>query len=302
MRNLLIAGLMAGVALAPQAFAPQAFAQDADTTKPAEAPAAPVANYDVNTVVATVNGAAITLGNVVAMRERLPAQYQNLPDETLMSGVVQQLADQLVLANSLSASPDSDPLVVKLQAENDRRAALANIVADKYMSQPIGEDAVKAAYDAQIKDFKPKREFDASHILVKTEEEARKLLDEIKGGADFAVVAGEHSTDGSAAQGGALGWFGAGQMVPEFETAVSAMKKGDVSDPIQTQFGWHVIKLNDTRDSAAPTVEEVRPQIEQQLRQQAFQQELEKLRAASKVEIKASAVPPSAIRDTDLLN
>lgn len=298
MRNLLIAGLLASAAVVPGAFA-----QDAATPAPAPAPAAAAdAKYDVNTVVATVNGTEITLGNVVAMRARLPEQYQNLPDETLMTGLVQQLADQLVLANSLSANPSDDPLAVKLQLENDRRAALANIVADKYMSEPVDAAAVQAAYDEQVKSFQPQPEYDASHILVKTEEEAKKLLADITGGADFAEVAKTNSTDGSAAQGGELGWFGAGQMVPEFETAVAGMKKGDVAGPIQTQFGWHLIKLNDTRESAAPPLDQVRPQIEQQLRQQAFQAELEKLRAASKVEITASSVPAAAIRDADLLN
>ncbi|TPE52241.1 peptidylprolyl isomerase [Amaricoccus solimangrovi] len=295
MRNLLIAGLLASAALVPGAYA-----QDAEAAKPADA--AKTANYDVNTVVATVNGTDITLGNVVAMRERLPAQYQQLPDETLMSGLVQQLADQLVLADSVSANPDEDPLAVKLQLENDRRAALANIVADKAMSAPVSDEAVKAAYDEQVKDFQPAPEYDASHILVKTEDEAKKLLDDINGGADFAQVAKDNSTDGSAQQGGELGWFGKGQMVPEFETAVVDMKKGEVSGPIQTQFGWHLIKLNDTRESSPPSLEESRPQIEQQLRQKAFQDQLEKLRAAANIEIKAAAVPAAAIRDNDLLN
>lgn len=299
MRNLLIAGLLASAALAPMAYAQ-------DAAKPADAAAAPApaadAKYDVNTVVATVNGVDITLGNVVAMRERLPAQYQQLPDETLMTGLVQQLADQLVLAQSISAKPEDDPLAVKLQLENDRRAALANIVAEKYMSGPVDEAAVKAAYDEQVKAFVPQTEYDASHILVKTEDEAKKLLADIQGGQDFAEVAKANSTDGSAAQGGELGWFGKGQMVPEFEAAVANMKKGDVAGPIQTQFGWHLIKLNDTRQSQPPALDEVRAQIEEQLRQKNFQAELETLRKSGNVEIKASGVPAAAIRDNDLLN
>lgn len=170
------------------------------------------------------------------------------------------------------------------------------------MSAPVEDAAIQAAYDEQVKAFKPQPQYDASHILVKTEDEAKKLLEEIKGGADFAETAKANSTDGSAAQGGELGWFGAGQMVPEFETAVAGMQKGDVAGPVQSQFGWHLIKLNDTRESPAPTVEEMRPQLEQQIRQEGFQAELQKLRAASKIEIIASAVPAAAIRDNDLLN
>ena len=296
MRNLLIVSLLASAALVPAAWAQDAAAPAPAATAPATAP------YDVNTVMATVNGVNITLGNVVAMRERLPEQYQQLPDETLMSGLVQQLADQLLLSDSLSANPADDPLAVKLQLENDRRAALSNIVAEKYMSAPVDDAAIQAAYDEQLKSFQPQTQYDASHILVKTEDEAKKLLDEIKGGADFAEIAKTNSTDGSAAQGGELGWFGKGQMVPEFETAVAGMKKGDVAGPVQSQFGWHLIKLNDTRESPAPTLEEVRPQLEQQIRQKGFQAELQKLRDASKIEITASAVPAAAIRDNDLLN
>lgn len=303
MRNLLIAGLLAGAA-----FVPAAYAQDAETTAPEAAAestpenAGAAAEYDVDTVVATVNGTDITLGNVIAMRERLPAQYQNLPDETLMTGLIQQLADQLVLANSLSTDPDQDPVAVKLQLENDRRAALANIVAEKYMSEPVSDEAIQTAYDAQVEAFQPRPEYDASHILVATEEEANAVLEEINGGADFAEVAKEKSTDGSAGQGGSLGWFGQGQMVPEFETAVVGMEKGAVAGPIQTQFGWHLIKLNDTRESAAPSLEETRPQIEQQLRQEAFQGKLETLRGEAEIEIKAGEVPAAAVRDADLLN
>lgn len=299
MRNLLIASLLASAALVPAAWA-----QDPAAPAPAAPTPAPAADaaYDVDTVVATVNGTKITLGNVVAMRERLPEQYQQLPDETLMSGLVQQLADQLLLSESLSSNPADDPLAVKLQLENDRRAALSNIVAEKYMSAPVEAAAIQAAYDEQVKSFKPQPQYDASHILVKTEDEAKKLLGDITGGADFAEVAKANSTDGSAAQGGELGWFGTGQMVPEFETAVAGMKKGDVAGPVQSQFGWHLIKLNDTRESPAPTVEEMRPQLEQQIRQQNFQAELQKLRDASKIEITASGVPAAAIRDADLLN
>jgi peptidyl-prolyl cis-trans isomerase C len=299
MRNLLIASLLASAALVPAVWA-----QDPAAPAPAAPTPAPAADaaYDVDTVVATVNGTKITLGNVVAMRERLPEQYQQLPDETLMSGLVQQLADQLLLSESLSSNPADDPLAVKLQLENDRRAALSNIVAEKYMSAPVEAAAIQAAYDEQVKSFKPQPQYDASHILVKTEDEAKKLLGDITGGADFAEVAKANSTDGSAAQGGELGWFGTGQMVPEFETAVAGMKKGDVAGPVQSQFGWHLIKLNDTRESPAPTVEEMRPQLEQQIRQQNFQAELQKLRDASKIEITASGVPAAAIRDADLLN
>lgn len=291
MRSLLTAGLLAGSVFVPQAWA-------ADATPPA---AAPAAAYDAATVLATVNGTDITLGNVIMMRANLPQQYQSLPDDTLMKGIVQQLVDQTLLADQLSKSADTDPLSVKLQLQNDRRSALAGQVAQQAMAQPVDDAAVKAAYDKQVADFKPQPEYDASHILVKTEDEAKKLLAEITGGKDFAAVAKANSTDGSAAQGGELGWFSQGQMVPEFEAAVAKMKVGEVAGPIQTQFGWHLIKLNATRDSTPPPLDQVRPDIENELHQQALQAQLEQLRSGATIEIKEAVVPATAIHQDDLI-
>lgn len=291
MRSLLTAGLLAGSVFVPQAWA-------ADATPPA---AAPAAAYDAATVLATVNGTDITLGNVIMMRANLPQQYQSLPDDTLMKGIVQQLVDQTLLADQLSKSADTDPLSVKLQLQNDRRSALAGQVAQQTMAQPVDDAAVKAAYDKQVADFKPQPEYDASHILVKTEDEAKKLLAEIQGGKDFAAVAKANSTDGSAAQGGELGWFSQGQMVPEFEAAVAKMKVGEVAGPIQTQFGWHLIKLNAERDSTPPPLDQVRPDIENELHQQALQAQLEQLRSGATIEIKEAVVPATAIHQDDLI-
>ena len=123
------------------------------------------------------------------------------------------------------------------------------------MADAVDDAKVKAAYDKQVAAFKPAPEFNASHILVDSEDKAKALKAEIDGGKDFAEVAKANSSDGSAANGGDLGWFGAGQMVPEFETAVSAMQVGAVSAPVKTQFGWHIIKLNDKRETTPPTLD-----------------------------------------------
>ena len=286
MRSLIIAGFLASTALVP----------------PMSALAADPAAYDASTVLATVDGTEITLGNVIVMRDQLPEQYRDLPDETLMTGIIQQLVDQALLAATVSTSPDTDPLAVKLALENERRGALAGRVAEAAMAEPLDDAALQAAYDKQVADFQPRPEYDASHILVATEDEAKKLHDEIKGGADFAEVAKANSTDGSAQAGGELGWFSAGQMVPEFETAVIALEPGAISDPIQTQFGWHIVKVDAKRDTAPPSLDEVKPQIEAQLRQQALQARLDALRGAAKIEVNAEVVPATAIRESDLVN
>lgn len=293
MRSLVTAGLLAGIALALPAMAEE---------KPAAtAPAETAQSYDASTVVATVNGTDITLGHVIALRNGLPPQYQNLPDAVLMNGLVDQIVDQQLLADAQSASPDTDPLQVKLSVENERRGALAGIAANAAVADAVDDAKVEAAYDKQVADFKPQPEFNASHILVDSEEKAKALKGEIAGGKDFAEVAKENSSDGSAANGGDLGWFGLGQMVPEFETAVQTLKVGQVSDPVKSQFGWHLIKLNETRESSAPALDQARPEIENQLRQQALAAKLEELRTAAKIEKTDPPLPPAAIRESDLL-
>lgn len=302
MRSILAASLMAGIATGviafpgfaqdqPAATAPAADAQGADATK----------TYDADTVLATVNGTPITLGNVIVMVGALPQQYQTLPDGALLKGLLDQMVDQQLLANAESASPDGDPLQVKLAVQNQRRTALASMAAQSSVADAVTDAAVQAAYEKIVADFKPAAEWNAAHILVQSEDKAKELKTEIDGGADFAEVAKANSSDGSAASGGDLGWFGAGQMVPEFETAVQGLQKGQVSDPVKTQFGWHLVKLIDTRETSAPTLAEARPQIENELRQAALEAKLAELRKAGNVEVNEDAVPPSAIRDGNLL-
>ena len=138
----------------------------------------------------------------------------------LLSGLVDQLVDQQLLAAAESASPDSDPLGVRLHLDNERRGALAGLAAEAAVADAVDDAKVQAAYDKQVAAFQPQPEFSAAHILVDSEEKAKALKAEIDGGADFAEVAKANSSDGSAASGGDLGWFGPGQMVPEFEAAV----------------------------------------------------------------------------------
>lgn len=292
MRSILAAGLLAGLALASPVLA-----QDAAT--PAADPAAK--GYDASTVVATVNGTSITLGNVIALRDRLPQQYQGLPDDVLMKGLVDQLVDQQLLADGLSATPESDPLQVKLVVENERRTVLAGLAAEAAVADAVDDAKLQAAYDRMVAAFQPAPQWNASHILVDSEDKATALKAEIDGGKDFAEVAKANSSDGSAANGGELGWFGAGQMVPEFEAAAAALEVGQVSAPVQSQFGWHVVKLNDKRETAAPTLDEARPELENQLRQEALEAKLAALREAASIEKPETGTPPAAIRESDLL-
>lgn len=298
MRRHLLSGSFAG-AFAGLALLTPAFAQG--EAAPA-AEAAPTTPASVDTVLATVNGAPITLGNVIAMRERLPEQYQGLPDDVLLQGVLDQLIDQALLAGEVSTDPANDPLAVKLHLENERRASLAAGLVQRRVAEPVDAAAVQAAYDAQVAAFKPAKEFNASHILVATEEEAKAIAARLKDGGDFAALAKEKSSDpGSGAQGGSLGWFGAGQMVPEFQAAVEALRPGEISAPVKSQFGWHIVRLDETRDTAFPPLDQVKARMEDQVRQEKLEAEIAALRQKATIVRPEAGVAPSAIRQGELL-
>ncbi len=221
-----------------------------------------------DTVVATVNGVEITLGHMLVTRAGLPEQYNQLPSTVLWEGVMDQLIQQSVLANS---DGTAESMGIKLALENQRRAMLASEAITKIADGSVDDAAIQAAYDANFANADLGQEFDAAHILVETEEEAKAIEEELKGGADFVALAKEKSTGPSGPNGGSLGWFGAGMMVEPFQAAVEGMEPGDVSAPVQTQFGWHVIKLNDTRTKSAPGLEDVRDEITEQLQKEAVE-------------------------------
>ncbi|MEP5153755.1 peptidylprolyl isomerase [Planktotalea sp.] len=258
------------------------------------------AENDAETVVATVNGVEITLGHMIVAQSALPDQYRNLPADVLFNGLLDQLVQQTILAEELKEVPAR----VQTALENERRALLAAEHMDGVLKDAVTDEAVQAVYDATYAGAadNPEMEFDASHILVETEEEANALVKTLEGGADFAELAKEKSTGPSGPRGGALGWFGKGQMVPEFENAVVDMEVGAVSAPIKTQFGWHVIKLNDSRAKEAPKLEDVRAEMEQQVRMNVVDDYISKLTAGATISKKTTEdIDPSLLKDLSLL-
>ena len=269
----------------------------------AAAVALPVAAQDepsVDTVVATVNDTEITLGHMLVARASLPQQYQQLPDDVLFQGILDQLVQQTALADSFTGEL---PPRVTLSIENETLSLTAGEAIEGVMAEDVSDEELQAAYDAQYKDAEPEQEFNASHILVETKEEADAIKVELDGGADFAEVAKEKSTGPSGPGGGSLGWFGPGMMVPEFEEAVAGMEAGGVSEPVETQFGWHVIKLNETRTGEAPVLEDVREELETQVRQTKVQEAIESLTEAAEVDRSAAeGIDPTVLKNIEWLN
>lgn len=236
---------------------------------------------DLATVVATVNGDEITLGHMVAARSNLPQQYQQLPDDVLFDA----LLDQLVQQTLLSQSQDELTGIAEMTLENERRLLGAAQAVEDVVNTAVTDDALQALYDERYADAEGGTEFNASHILVESEEEAQEIIAEIEAGADFAELAEARSTGPSASAGGELGWFGAGAMVAPFQEAVETLEPGTVSEsPIETQFGWHVIRLNETRTADAPTLDEVRGELSEELRQSAVSARVEELEGAAEID------------------
>lgn len=250
------------------------------------------------TVVATVNGTEITLGHMAAARSGLPQQYLQLDDEVLFNAILDQLVNQTILASRFEGEV---PAPVQRRLENERRSLVASTVIEQIVEEKLTEDALKAAYEEKYAAATPDKEFSAAHILVETEDEAKAIVEELAGGADFTELAKERSTGPSGPNGGELGWFGIGMMVAPFEEAVMGMEVGAVSDPVQTQFGWHVIKLNETRLADKPQFEDVKAELESELFNTVIEAEVTRLKKLGSVDTTASSGIDPAILKEDVL-
>lgn len=251
-----------------------------------------------DTVVATVNGTEITLGHMILVRQSLPQQYSQLPDEVLFEGILEQLIQQTALQDSV----DGTPRRVEMAVENETRSLMAAEAVGAVLATAVTDEAIEKAYQDTYGNAEPDMEFKAAHILVETEEEAQAIVEELEGGADFAAVAKEKSTGPSGPNGGELGWFGKGMMVAPFEEAVVAMEVGAISAPVQTQFGWHVIKLDETRMKEAPALDEVRDELRGQVEQDAVKAHIDALVEKANVDKSGvEGVDPALLSNIDLL-
>ncbi|MDP3958919.1 MAG: peptidylprolyl isomerase [Pseudorhodobacter sp.] len=256
-------------------------------------------DLSADTVVATVNGTAITLGHMIVLRETLPDQYQALPDDVLFKGILEQLIQQAALEQSLAGKTTRRDA---LALDNSRRGYLSGVALEGVVAAAVTDAALQAAYDAKYSGAGGQTEYHAAHILVDTQEKAAALKAEIDGGADFAELARANSTDGAAESGGDLGWFGPGMMVKPFEDAVLAMKPGEVAGPVQTQFGWHLIKLDETRTASAPPLDQVRDELATEIEKTAVAAAIDALTAAATVTRPGEGIDPAALKDQSLLD
>jgi peptidyl-prolyl cis-trans isomerase C len=270
------------VAIATLACLPlAAFAQTAPA--PAAPPAAPARPADP--VLAKVNGQDIRFSDLQALAQTLPPEARQMPPQQLFPQLLDQAIDgKALVALAKKDKIDTDPNVARamnVAAERALQSALVSIA----VGPSVDEAKVRARYDATIAGKPGEEEVHARHILVATEDQAKKLIADLNGGADFATLAKANSTDPGAANGGDLGWFKSGDMLPEFSAAAFALKPGEVAQkPVQTRYGWHVIKLEERRTAAAPTYEAAHDELRQAMISDGINKLLATARAQVKVE------------------
>jgi peptidyl-prolyl cis-trans isomerase C len=268
--------VLVAAAMLPLAFSLAAYAADADP------------------VIARVNGTEIRASDLAIAEEEVGQSLQNLSPEEKRERLVSYLADTILVARAAELKKIPDAEDFKRRLAFLRNKTLMEVLLAQEAKAATTDEAMHKVYDDAVKQLAGQKEVHARHILVKTEEEAKAILEELKKGGDFAELAKSKSQDSSAAEGGDLGYFTQDQMVPEFATVAFKMEKGQISDPVKTQFGWHIIKVEDKRDKQVPPFDKVKDQIETFVQRRTQAEILEKLRQGATIErLDKAATPPA---------
>lgn len=242
-------------------------------------------------VIATVNGEPVTEAELTEYSRVRSDSVREQNREALLDDLITQ---KVVYQDALRRKLDEDPEVLR-ELEMLRTRVLASAAVRKAMAETrISDEELSAEYE-QLKGRMVAPEYKASHILVAEEEQAKKIIGQLNQGADFAQLAREHSTDASGKAGGDLGWFNPQQMVPPFAQAVGQLEKGSyTSEPVKTQFGWHVIRLDDSRQAEPPALEAIKGRLEQMLKQRRMGEYVQGLKDSAEIAITATADAPAA--------
>ncbi|MFP5514637.1 MAG: peptidylprolyl isomerase [Alphaproteobacteria bacterium] len=282
-RTALLSVAACGIALAANAQTP-APATPAPAAPAASAPATPAASADP--VVARVNGEELRKSDVSRMVSQLPPQVQQMPIEMIYPAVIDQLVSGKLVSSAGYKAGLADSAEVKDEIKRAEERAVQRAYIQKEIKARITPDAMQKAYQDFLKENPAQEEVKAAHILVEKEDEAKAIIAQLKKGGDFAKLAKEKSKDAAAAaQGGDLGYFTKDAMVEPFANAAFAMKPGEISkEPVKTQFGYHIIKVEDKRTQPQPTLDEVKPQLEQTLSKDIVTALVEELRGKATIE------------------
>lgn len=278
-------------------FAFPAAAQQSHRDKAHKAEAAKAESAASDPVVLRVNGVPYHRSLILAMRAKLPPQTQKLPFEQLYPHLIDQLITMSLVTDAAKKERLNDEPMVKQEMEFAANQVLADAYFSGIMKKEITQDKIRARFDQYVKAHPSREEVEARHILLPTEAEAKQVIAELNKGADFATLAREKTTDPAGkASGGDLGWFSREDMVPAFADAAFKLKKGQYTQtPVKTQFGWHVIKVEDRRTGKPPTYQELAPKLAQQMAQETARARVQQMAKTAKIQVfrpDGSPLPP----------
>ncbi|MGP1254956.1 MAG: peptidylprolyl isomerase [Kiloniellales bacterium] len=277
-------------AAASLALSQSAQAQAAENEAAQDQPSGAAQGDQENQLVAVVNGTEIRISDVMEMIGRLPQNVQMQAYSNMPAMIERTIDLELILKASEQAGLREDA-VVQEQIEAISRDVLRQTYLERLAETAVTEAELREAYDTYVQE-NPPEQVRARHILVESESEAQEIIGQLDGGADFAELAREKSTGPTGENGGDLGYFERGQMVAPFAEAAFGLEPGSYTEtPVQTQFGWHVILVEDKRTGEPPSFEELQPQLRQELEQEAIQTHLTELRNSADIEVVEPEAP-----------
>ncbi len=244
-----------------------------------------------------VNGKTIKFGSAIIAFSKIRQNNIKFDEKTIFSQIIQQLVNEELLSQQV----DGENQLTLLALEHEERSAKAAQMVSKILKNFPNDELVNSAYNNLADQYKGSLEYNASHILVKEENKAKAILKDLEGGKEFEILAKEHSIGPTGKNGGNLNWFDLSSMVPEFSTALMVLSEGDISQPVETQFGWHLIKLNKTREKQVPEFKEIRTQLVQNLRQRKINDYLKSLTEKSEINFVGENINPNEITNIQLL-
>ena len=244
-----------------------------------------------------VNGKIIKFGSAIIAFSKIRQSNRDFDQKTVFSQIVQQLVNEELLSQKI----DKENQLTLLALEHEKRSAKAAQMVSKILKNFPNDELLNSAYQNLTEQLKNALEYNASHILVKEEDQAKTILTDLKNGKAFEEMAKEHSIGPTGKNGGKLDWFDLNNMVPEFSTALMVLSEGDISQPVKTKFGWHLIKLNKTREKQLPEFKDVKLQLIQNLRQKKINDYLNSLTENSQIEFVGKDIEPNEIANTKLL-
>jgi peptidyl-prolyl cis-trans isomerase C len=256
--------------------------------------AAPFARAEEDPVVAKVDGTEIRQSDLAMAEEDLGQNGAQMAPDQKRDYLITFYADMLLVAKAAEARKMGDTDDFKRKVAYARTKLLMEQLLQTEAKAAVTEEAMRKVYDDAIGSMKKETEVHARHILVETEDEAKAVLAELKKGADFAELAKAKSKDPGSKDGGDLGWFTKDQMVPEFSEVAFKLEKGQLSDPVKSQFGWHIIRVEDKREKKPPEFEQVKEQLQNYVVRKSQSELIAKLRAEGKVERVPAPAAPAA--------